>query len=196
MKKSKNVVKSHVLRLLMMLAVMCSMLFTVHVSADDDDDVKPRRVYRVSRQTVTVTAGKELEFKVKMSPRNADDDYLRWKIVSGSKYVRFDDDDRDDDEIELKAVKAGTAKIRCYIKGNAKRKVDFTVKVTAAPKASKKIKAAGALKKTVEVDDDFELEVKKYSGLKDKYLKWSIENTRIVRFDDDDDDDDDDRDDG
>ena len=157
------------------------MIGLLAVPAKADSNVKPKKITAVGKQTVSVYAGQEFELKVKMTPKNAEDDYLRWKIISGSKYVRFDDDDRNDDEIELRAIKAGTAKVRCYIKGTSK-KVDFTVKVK---KASKKITAATKTTKTVRIGKDFDLEVNKYSGLKDRYLKWSIGNKKIVRFDDD-----------
>lgn len=157
------------------------MIGLLAVQAKADSNIKPKKITAVSKQTVSVYAGQEFELKVRMTPKNAEDDYLRWKIISGSKYVRFDDDDRNDDEIELRAIKAGTAKVRCYIKGTSK-KVDFTVKVK---KASKKITAATKTTKTVRIGKDFDLEVNKYSGLKDRYLKWSIGNKKIVRFDDD-----------
>ena len=157
------------------------MIGLLAVPAKADSNVKPKKITAVGKQTVSVNAGQEFELKVRMTPKNAEDDYLRWKIVSGSKYVRFDDDDRNDDEIELRAIKAGTAKVRCYIKGTSK-KVDFTVKVK---KATKKITAATKTTKTVRIGKDFDLEVNKYSGLKDRYLKWSIGNKKIVRFDDD-----------
>lgn len=163
---------------MVMVALMIGLLA---VPAKADSNVRPKKITAVGKQTVSVYAGQEFELKVRMTPKNAEDDYLRWKIISGSKYVRFDDDDRDDDEIELRAIKAGTAKVRCYIKGTSK-KVDFTVKVK---KASKKITAATKTTKTVRIGKDFDLEVNKYSGLKDRYLKWSIGNKKIVRFDDD-----------
>ena len=51
--------------------------------------------------------------------------------------------------------------------------------------ASKKITAVTKTTKTVRIGKDFDLEVNKYAGLKDRYLKWSIGNKKIVRFDDD-----------
>ena len=170
-------------RYLSFIALILSLIFAIHSYADSN--IKPKKITRVGKATVTVTAGKEFELKVKMNPLKAEDDYLTWKIIKGSSIVKFADNDRTDDEIELKALKAGTAKIRCQIKGTGK-KVTFTVKVKKAPAAAKKISAKGSLNKTVEVGDDFDLEVKKYSGLKNKYLKWTIKNTKLLRFDDND----------
>lgn len=152
---------------------------TINVSAKDGQ--MPAGI-RARKQTVQVTAGKEFELKVRMAPRNAEDDFLTWEIVSGEKCVRFEDRDLRDDEVDLIALKAGTAKVQCSISGT-EEKVTFTVKVKKAPKAAKEIKAYGRLNRTIEKGDDFELKVKKYHGLKDKQLKWSIEDTDIVTFD-------------
>lgn len=169
---------------LCMLAFAFAMLFVSVFQVRADDDVRPKNIYAVGKKSVTVYAGSEFDLKVRMTPRNADEDALRWKITSGSKFVRFDDDDLDDDEIELKAVKAGTAKVRCSIKGTGK-KVIFTVKVKKKD-VPEKITNAVKLRQRVEAGDDFELKVKKYAGLQSKYLKWEIQNKRIVRFGDDD----------
>lgn len=158
--------------MIMLLAVCAS-----RVSARAGDDVKPTGIYAVGSKTVTVTAGSEVELKVRTEPADADDDYLNWSIVSGSQYVAFDSENKDD-EIELKALKAGTAKIRCTIRGTQKR-VTFTVKVE---KAQEKITAAVSKKKTVELGDDFELKITKYPGLKNKDLKWTIGNSKILNF--------------
>lgn len=163
------------------VAMIAMMIGLLVMPVKADSNVKPKKITAVGKQTVTVYAGQEFELKVKMTPKNAEDDYLRWKILSGSKYIRFDDNDRNDDEIEMKALKVGTAKVRCYIKGTSK-KVDFTIKVK---KAQKKITVAVKTSRTVRVGHDFDLEVNKYAGLKDRYLKWSIGNKKIVRFDDD-----------
>lgn len=171
--------KLRVTRLLLLLAVAFTMICAAVVPAKAAK-IKPTSITAVGKKTRTVYTGKEFELEVKMSSKKAEDDYLKWQIVSGSKYVRFEDNDRTGDDMEFKAVKAGTAKIRCTIKGTSK-KVDFTVNVKAAPK---KITAVGKTSRTVKVGKDFELEVNKYSGLKDKNLKWSIGNTKIVCFED------------
>ena len=168
-------------RFLLLITLIFSLLFAITSYAKDD--TKPSKIKRVGKAAVTVYAGQEFELKVKMTPKDAEDDFLRWKILKGSAVVRFDDDDRTDDEIELKALKAGTAKIRCQIKGSSK-KVDFTIKVKKAPTTKKKIKAKGSLNKTVEAGDDLELEIRKYSGLKNKYLEWEIQNAKLLRFED------------
>lgn len=151
-----------------------------------DGNGKPKKVI-IQKSSMTVYQGAEFEIRAKMTPRNADDDYLRWEIVSGKKYVKFDDDDRNDDEIELKALKPGTAKIRCYVKGKDKTKYGDVITVTVKKrKANYSLSRVGKATRTVEVGDDFELKVKHGHSIKEKQLKWKIANKKIVGFDDDD----------
>ena len=109
---------------------------------------------RVGKAARTVNPGQEFELKVNHG-RGLDDDQIKWTIGNVN-IVKFDDDDRFDDEIELKAVKAGT------------------VKVTANNLAT-----GGKL---VEADDDLELKVRKGAGLNNNQIKWSISNTNLLRF--------------
>jgi len=151
-----------------------------------DDDVKPKSV-TIQKSSMTVSQGKTFKIKAKTKPGNADDDYLRWEIVSGKKYVEFDDDDRNDDEIKMMAVKPGKAKIRCYVKGKDKDKYGDVITVTVEKgKEDYTLSRVGKETRTVEVGDDFELKVKCGSSIKKSKLKWKIANTKIVGFDDDD----------
>lgn len=150
-----------------------------------DDDVKPKKV-SVKTSKITVTVGQEFELKAKMTPSDADEDYLVWSIVKGKNVIAFDDDDDryGDDEVEFKALKKGTAKVKVKIKGT--KKVAYATITVKAKKETGTIKRIGAKNRTVEVGDDFELKVKKSSGVKDKHLKWTISNRKVVKFDDDD----------
>lgn len=172
--------------LLFFLLALCAIAIpSTIVHADDDDDVKPKKVTEITSSKKTIYAGDEFELKAKLSPADSDEDYLKWSIVGKKGIIKFDDDDKNDDEVEFKAIKAGTTKVRCSIKGKGKKySKTFTVKVK---KANYNFSRIG--KKTIKVEkgDDFELKVKKSSGLKDKHLKWSIKNTKIVDFDDDND---------
>lgn len=173
-------------KLSLSLLTLTLLLFTILIPVRaDQDDVPPTRISARTSKNLTVTVGEELELKVRMTPKNADDDALRWTIVSGKKVVSFTDDDRNDDEIELKAIKAGTAKVRCRITGTSK-KVTFKITVKEKTTSASTIKRVGASKRTVSVGREFELEVKKSRGLKDRYLTWSIKDSSIARFDDDD----------
>lgn len=144
----------------------------------DSDDVKPTKV-SIKKSKMTVYVGDEFEINAKTNPGDADDDYLRWKITKGSSYIKFDDDDRNDDEAEFVAKKAGTAKVKVWIKGTKK---SDTITITVKNKSAK-LTRSGKKARTVEVGDDIELKVKA-SGVSKKNLKWSIKNTSILKFDD------------
>lgn len=172
---------------IVLMAVMIAVTGFGSISAQAGDGGKPKKV-SIKKSSMTVKAGKEFEIKARVSPRDADDDDLRWEIVSGKKYVKFADDDRSDDEMEFKAKKAGKAKIRCYIKGKNKKKYGDTITVTVKKNKSSgnyNISKVGKSTKTIEVGDDFDLEVKKGSSIKNRQLKWKIADTSIVKFDDD-----------
>ena len=181
MKKS---IRQSLMSLLFLVALAVSLLAVPNYVAKADDDVKPDKV-SVKNKKITVTVGQEFELKAKMTPRNADDDYLVWSIVKGKNIVAFEDGDRiGDDEVELKALKKGTAKVKVKIKGT--KKVAYVTITVKEKKKSTDIKRVGTKNRTVEVGDDFELEVKKSSGVKNKHLKWTISNRKIVKFDSDD----------
>ncbi len=163
--------------------VFMSMLAVFPVQAGRK--VKPTSIKAVGSKSVTVSKGKKFELEVRMNPRKAEDDYLTWSIVSGKGVVRFEDDDLHDDEVDLWAVKTGTAKVRCKIRGTSKS-VTFTVKVK---KSSVKttIKAVGSKSRSVKAGQEFELKVRTSSNIDDDDLKWTIvSGKKVVRFDDDD----------
>lgn len=154
------------------------------ITAHADDDPKPRKAV-ITPDKKTVTAGKTFKLRAKLTPRDADEDDLVWSIVKGKKILRFDEDDRDDEEVELKALKSGTATVCCRIRGTKKRSY-AVIKVKPAPKSRGTIRRSGSAVRTVETGDDFELKVRKSSGVRDRNLRWSIADKNIVRFDDDD----------
>lgn len=173
--------------LVLTAAVMVSTgMGIIPVHADDDDDVRPTKV-TVSKSAYTVTAGREFKVKAKVYPKYADEDDVRWQIISGKKYVRFDDDDRDDNEVEMKALRPGEAKVRCYVKGRDKKSSgDVVTIIVKKRKPNYMFSKVGSSTKVIEVGDDFELKVKKGHSVRDSQLKWKIDNSSIVRFDDDD----------
>lgn len=166
--------------LLLGLTFLLTVLFAATAGAKV---IKPTGITAVGSKTVNMTVGEERDLKVRVTPINAEDDYLDWEIVSGSKVVAFTDYDREGDDIEVRALKAGSAKVRCTIAGNTKKKVTFKITVKKAP-ASSTITAVGETARTVYVGDDFELKVKKSAGLKDRYLEWKIADEKILRFED------------
>lgn len=149
----------------------------------DSDDVRPTKV---KLKNLTVNRGSKFELCARLSPAYADDDYLVWSIVKGNKIIRFEDrnDRYGEDDVEFIALKKGTAKVCCRIRGTRK-KAYATIKVKEAKKSKCTIKCVGKQNRTVEVGQEFELKVKK-SGVKDRDLKWTISDKKIVCFDDDD----------
>ena len=81
------------------------------------------------------------------------------------------------------AVKPGKAKIRCYVQGKSKKKYGDTITVTVTKKKSDySLAKVGESVKYVEAWDDFDLEVKKGSSIKNSQLKWEISDASIVSF--------------
>lgn len=179
--RNRKIKRNPFLTLSVLTAVLAS-VFTLQAGAKV---IKPESISAIGTKAVTMTVGDERDLKVSMSPVRAEDDYLDWEIVSGSKVVAFTDYDRNDDEVEIRALKAGTAKVRCFIdiSGKKNKEVIFTVTVKKTSNKSA-ITRVGEAKRTVYVGDDFELKVKKSSGLKDRYLEWTIKDEKILRFED------------
>lgn len=175
--------KSMKTMLVLLVAVFMSALLVLPVRADRK--VKPTSIKAVGSKSVTVSQGKSFELEVRMNPKKAEDDYLIWSVVSGKDVVRFEDDDLNDDEVDLWAVKAGTAKVRCRIRGTQKS-VTFTVKVKKST-VKTTVKPVGSKSRSVRVGQEFELKVRTSSNVHDDDLKWSIVSGRgVVRFGDDD----------
>lgn len=173
------------------LKVLFLLLAVVFVSAHlafpvrAEGNVRPTSVSAVGSKRVSVSQGRKFELEVRMRPDYAEDDYLTWSIISGKGVVRFEDYDLHDDEVDLWAVKAGTAKVRCKIRGTGKS-VTFTVTVK---KSSVKttIKAVNSASRNVRAGQEFKLKVRASSNVDDDDLKWTIVSGKnVVRFDDDD----------
>ena len=165
-------------------AAIFTLLLSAVLTVSAYAGVKPKKISRIGAASRTVTVGDEFELKAQVKPLYADDDYLRWKIISGKKVICFDDYDTHDDEADFRALKAGTAKVRCYIKGKeSSTKINFTIKVKKAVPASQTITRVGPATQMAEAYDDIELEVKKSGGVAESQLEWSIANTDILQFD-------------
>lgn len=61
---------------------------------------KPKKV-SIAQSAKKVSQGKEFEIRAKVTPIDAEDDYIRWEIISGKKYVKFEDRDRTGDEMDF-----------------------------------------------------------------------------------------------
>lgn len=146
-------------------------VYTVKVKASKNT------ISRVGNKDRNVKVGNEFELRVKKNG-NFSDSNLYW-TTSNSKVVKIADDDRYDDEIELRALKAGTAKITCK---NALTGGKLVYNVTVK-EGSGTISRVGSSSRTIEVGDDAELKVKK-SGLTNSQIKWSVSDSSILRFED------------
>lgn len=176
MKKTTNTFNGY--RRTLLLTLMLTLLLACAFQSSADGP-RPTGVSAAGSKSKTIGVGENIELHVNAKPYNADDDYLRWKIVSGSNYVRFEDNDRDGEDIDIIGVKAGTAKVQCYLSNKPSKKVNFTINVKKS--STKTIAAKDSTNVYEERWDDFDLEVKNYSSVDN--LKWTIADTSIVRFD-------------
>ncbi len=168
------------LSVLVFLTICLSLLFGLGASAAHGR--KPTQIKARGAQNRTVAVGAEFELKVKV---NGEDDYLTWNITGQKGIIAFEDRDRNDDEVDFHALKKGTTEVSCRIKGTSK-KVTFKITVTAAP-STYKISRVCPADITISKGEKLELKIRKSSKqIKDRQLKWSIQDTSVVRFEDDD----------
>lgn len=86
--------------------------------------------------------------------------------------------------MEFIALKAGTTKVRCSVVGkSAGYSKTFTVIIK---KPTYKLTKISPKNITLAIGDDQDLEVRVAGKLKDRYLKWTIKNPKILRFEDND----------
>ena len=173
MKKQFNSKKPVVLFLFLF-----TMLLTVGFSAS-----AAQTITRFGAKNFTVTKGTDFKLKVqKTSPVNDDD--LKWSIKNKN-IVAFDDRDHYDDDMDFRAIKAGSTTITCK---NTRTGEKVTYKVTVKkPKNSNSsaatIQAFGSENRTVYTGQEFELEVKCREKT-ERNLKWTIKDTGIAAFED------------
>jgi hypothetical protein len=138
------------------------------------------KIYREGNKTRNLKVNKTLELEVEKG-RNVKDSDLWWSVSSGSNVVKITSSDRSDEDVTIKGLKAGTAKVRCKNKVTG-GSLYYTIKVTKL--GAYNIAKVGNYTKKVEVGDDLELNVVKGSKLKNSEIKWSVGNTNILRFED------------
>lgn len=100
----------------------------------DEDDPKPTSIRRLNYSKKTLRVGQKFELEAFARPSDYDDDQLIWS-TSNKKVIKIISRDRRDDDITVKAVKTGKAKITCRIRGTKKKK---TCTITVKKKAKKK----------------------------------------------------------
>lgn len=158
------------------------MVFTVFGfnTGEADAAVGAKKIGRVGTAAKTVRVGHEFELEVQKGSKVKDSNL--WWSIGNTSIVRFDDDDRSDEEIELRAVKAGKTKVYCKNKLTG-GKITYTITVK---KATNKISMIGSKNRTVNKGQEFELAVKLGGKISENKVKWTIGNTAIVGYDDDD----------
>ena len=151
---------------------------------------KKKDISREGKKKRSIIKGKIFELEVD-KPESVKDKNLTWNIKDSS-IVTFAGKERHDDDIKFKALKAGTTKITCR---NTKtdKKINFKITVKNVKKATKgssqnkTIYEKGSLKRNIRVNDELVLEVKKTRGVKEHQLKWTVEDSTILAFEDMDD---------
>lgn len=160
-------------------AAMVFSLFTFY-PAEANAALGYNKIGKVGNTTKSVNAGKSFELEVRKGSKVKDSNL--WWSVGNSSIVKITDKDKSDEEIDLKAVKAGTTKVTCKNKLTG-GKIVYTIKVK---KGSNLISRVGSSSKTVYKGKDFELAVKLGGAISANKVKWTIGNTSIVGYDDDD----------
>ena len=78
-------------QVLIVLLVVMAVIGTGNISAQADYNWKPKKV-SIAQSAKKVSQGKEFEIRAKVTPIDAEDDYIRWEIISGKKYVKFEEE--------------------------------------------------------------------------------------------------------
>lgn len=156
-----------------------SLYYTVKVTKGSSTSAADK-ISREGNSTKNMKVGKSLELEVDKGSRVKDSD-LWWSVSSGTSVVKITSSDRSDEDITIKALKAGTAKVRCK-NDRTGGSLYYTIKVTK--QGTSTISRVGSATKTVELGDDIDVKVTKGSGLSNSDITWSIEDTSILRFED------------
>lgn len=108
-----------------MLAAVC-LVSTIPIAAvhADSRKVTPTSI-QITGTKNKIAVGSKLDLDAKLTPRNAEDDYVMWTSSNSSVAKVLD---KYDDDTEIKGIKAGTAVITASVKGtNLKDTYQVTV---------------------------------------------------------------------
>lgn len=155
--------------------LLLTSLLTVNVFAGKSP--KPTNITKLNYSSRTVKIGSKFKLRAYASPKNFEDDYLRWK-TSNSKVVAFEDRDRTGDDMEFIAKKAGKATITCYISGT---KIKKTCKITVTASGKAKIVVDD---KYMDVDKGEweDIEARLVGGkYKNRGLNYKVSNSKIIK---------------
>lgn len=167
---------------LLVYVVAAAMVFTVFGfnTSEADAAVGATKIGRVGAASKSVSAGNTFELEVVKGSRVKDSNL--WWTVGNSNIVKVIDSDRSDEEIDLKAMKAGTTKVYCKNKLTGGR-IIYTITVK---KATNKISRIGAASRSYNKGVEFELGVKLGGAIGENSVKWTVNDTSIVGYGDDD----------
>ena len=137
-----------------------------------------KTISRIGNKNRTVSTGSEFELEVRRSG-GLSENKVKWTIGNTS-IVKYDDDDRYDDEMEFRAVKKGTTTITAknLVTGG---KISYKITVKSP---SNTISRVGDKSKSLKEGKELELSVRKNGNFDDSNLEWVIEDSFIVRFED------------
>ncbi|MBR4934647.1 MAG: hypothetical protein IKZ01_02115, partial [Anaerotignum sp.] len=169
-----------ILALALAAAVAAGSFGVAPAEAYTDSSLGANKIGRVGSASKSIYKGGELELEVRKGVGLSEND-IYWSI-SDSSVLRFDDGDRYDDEIEVRALKTGTAKVTAknLVTGG---KIVYTVKVKSSKNT---ISRVGAKDRTAKVGNELELRVKKNGNFSDSYLYWTTSNSKVLKIADDD----------
>lgn len=137
-----------------------------------------KTISRIGNKNRTVSTGSEFELEVRRNG-GISENKIKWTIGNTS-IVKYDDDDRYDDEMEFRAVKKGTTTITAKnLHTGGKISYKITVK-----SPSNTISRVGDKSRSIKEGKEFELSVRKNGNFDDSNLEWVIKDSTIVRFED------------
>lgn len=137
-----------------------------------------KTISRVGNKNRSYSTGSEFELEVRRNG-GLSENKVKWTIGNTS-IVKYDDDDRYDDEMEFRAVKKGTTTITAknLVTGG---KISYKITVKSP---SNTISRVGDKSKSLKEGKQLELSVKKNGNFDDSNLEWVIADSSIVRFED------------
>lgn len=167
---------------LLVYVVAAAMVFTIFGFNTEDASAALgyNKIGKVGSASKSVSVGKSFELEVRKGSKVKDSNL--WWSVSNSSIVKIVDSDRSDEEIDLKALKAGKAKVYCKNKLTG-GKITYTITVK---KAACKLVRVGSASRTVNKGAEFDLGVKLSGAITENNVLWTISDTSIVGYGDDD----------
>lgn len=167
---------------ILVYVMAAAMVFSVFAFNPVEADAAPgpRYIAKEGSSSKTFSAGNSFELEVNKGSEVKDSNL--WWSVGNSKIVKFNSKDKSDEDVSMKALKAGKTKVTCVNKLTG-GKVVYTITVK---KATKYISKSGDSTRTVNKGSEFDLKVKLGGLINENKVKWTIADTSIVGYDDDD----------